>query len=85
MNGLAYVDGFKIFIQVCVWPRFQPLKLSFNLISRVFTFNFSTDLDSFDATKIVDLSNLDLEKPRRFFQKKTDWGQYYLLPICDPF
>ena len=24
MNGLADVDGFKICIQVCVWPRFPP-------------------------------------------------------------
>ena len=27
MNGLADVDGFKISIQVCVWPRFLPLIL----------------------------------------------------------
>ena len=25
MNGLADVDGFKIFIQVCVWLGFPPL------------------------------------------------------------
>ena len=25
MTGLADVDGFKISIQVCVWPRFPPL------------------------------------------------------------
>ena len=23
MAGLAYVDGLKIFIQVCVWPRYS--------------------------------------------------------------
>ena len=25
MTGLADVDGFKISIQVCMWPRFPPL------------------------------------------------------------
>ena len=25
MTGLADVDGFQLFIQVCVWPRFPLL------------------------------------------------------------
>ena len=25
MTGLVDVDGFKVCIQVCVWPGFQPL------------------------------------------------------------
>ena len=25
MTSLADVDGFKLFVQVCVWPRFPPL------------------------------------------------------------
>ena len=28
MAGLADVDGFELFIQVCVWPRFPPLLIS---------------------------------------------------------
>ena len=27
MTGVADVDGFKISIQVCAWPRFPPLKV----------------------------------------------------------
>ena len=29
MAGLADVDGLKIYIQVCVWLGFQPLKIEY--------------------------------------------------------
>ena len=29
MTGLADVDGFKLFNQLCVWRRFLPLVTSF--------------------------------------------------------
>ena len=30
ITGLADVDGFLLFIQVCLWPRFPPLVLQAN-------------------------------------------------------
>ena len=29
MINLADVGGFKLFIQVCMWPRFPPLKVAY--------------------------------------------------------
>ena len=36
MTGLADVDGFYLFIQVCMWPRFPPMKIVDFLLSAPF-------------------------------------------------
>ena len=71
MTGLADVDGFKFFIQVCVWLRFQPLiaAIADSYISSITTAEFLYVLTLFTSTEILS-SNY-----------KCTLGNHVIIPI----